>query len=266
MAEDLVLSEIRDGGVAVVTLNRPDKLNAFTLELQERYFERLAEADADRDVRAIVVTGAGRGFCAGADLSFLENIAQHGPALLEGARPPTFPITLQTPFIAAVNGAAVGAGLAYAIQADIRFVSSTAKIGCAFSQRGLTAEYGLAWLLPRIIGHGKAMDLLLSSRMISGDEVLRLGIADHLCPPETVLDEAVAYAANLAATCSPASVAVIKRQARLAWGQTFDEAVDETIRLMGQSFAGPDVAEGVASFLEQRPAQFARLGEGTLFT
>lgn len=264
MADDLVLYETRDG-VAIVTLNRPDKLNAFTLQLQEQYFERLAEAEADRDVRAIVVTGAGRGFCAGADLGFLEAIGETGPALLGAARLPTFPLTLRKPFIAAVNGAAIGAGLAYAVQADVRFVAQNAKLGCAFSQRGLVAEYGLSWLLPRIVGHGRAMDLLLSSRMVSGDEVLRLGLADFLCPVETVLDEAVAYAAGLAATSSPASMAVIKRQVTDAWAQTLDESVQVTLGLMAQSFAGPDVAEGVASFVEQRPAMFPALDEGTTY-
>jgi enoyl-CoA hydratase/carnithine racemase len=264
MADELVLYETTDG-VAVVTLNRPDKLNAFTLELQSQYFDRLADAEADRDVRAIVVTGAGRGFCAGADLGFLEAIAETGPALLAEARRPTFPLSLRKPLIAAVNGAAIGAGLAYAVQADVRFVAESAKLGCAFSQRGLVAEYGLSWLLPRIVGQGRAMDLLLSSRMVSGEEVLRLGLADRLCPVETVLEEAVAYAAGLAATSSPASMAVIKRQVADAWGQTLEEAVEVTLRLMGRSFAGPDVAEGVASFVEQRPAAFPALDEGTTF-
>jgi enoyl-CoA hydratase/carnithine racemase len=265
VADDLVLSEVRSDGVAVVTLNRPDKLNAFTVELQALYFERLAEAEANPEVRVIVVTGAGRGFCAGADLEFLERIAEDGSALLTGKRGPTFPLSLQKPFIAAVNGAAIGAGLAFALHADVRFVANNAKLGCAFSQRGLVAEYGLAWLLPRIVGHGRAMDLLLSSRVVSGDEVLRLGLAEYLCPPESVLDEAVAYAASLAGTCSPASMAVMKRQVIDAGAQSFNESAQETFRLMAQSFTGVDVAEGVKSFLEQRPARFPRLGGGTRF-
>lgn len=262
---DEVLYEV-GGGVAVVTLNRPDKLNAFTPSLQARYFELLAEADADPSVRAIVVTGAGRGFCAGADLDFLKDIATHGPSLLSQARSPLFPLSLQKPFVAAVNGAAVGAGLAYAIQADVRFVADTAKLGCAFSQRGLVAEYGLAWLLPRICGHSRALDLLLSSRIVSGEEVLRLGLADRLCRAESVLEEAVAYAKELAASCSPASMAVIKRQVREGWSQSADEMTSYTLRLMAQAFTGPDVTEGVASFVEQRPAAFPPLGEGTRFS
>jgi enoyl-CoA hydratase/carnithine racemase len=260
--DDTVLYEVRDG-VALVTLNRPDKLNAFTLESQARYYELLSEADHDRQVRAIVVTGAGRGFCSGADLSFLEAIAENGPALLNAERPPTFPLSLQKPFIAAVNGAAIGAGLGYAVQADVRFVANEAKLGCAFSQRGLVAEYGLSWLLPRIVGHSRAMDLLLSSRIVSGEEVARIGLADFMAPAEQILDEALAYATNLAATASPASMAVIKRQVNDAWAQSFNQSAEETMRLMGISFAGADVAEGLASFVEQRPPAFPALGEGT---
>jgi enoyl-CoA hydratase/carnithine racemase len=265
MADDLVLYAEEEGGVAVVTLNRPDKLNAFTPDLQNRYFELLAGADASRDVRAIVVTGAGRGFCAGADLDYLKDVPTAGPAFLHAERPPTFPLSLRKPFIAAVNGHAIGAGLAYAMQADVRFVATEARLGCAFSQRGLVAEYGLSWLLPRIVGHSKALDLLLSSRMVSGDEVLRLGLGDHVLPAADVLGAAVAYAKDLAANCSPASMAVMKRQVNDAWAQTFNEAAQETLRLMSISFTGPDVTEGVASFVEQRPASFLPLGEGTRY-
>jgi enoyl-CoA hydratase/carnithine racemase len=265
MADDLVLYELR-GPVAVVTFNRPDKMNAFTVELEDRYHERLAEAEADPAVRAIVVTGAGRGFCAGADLDLLQELAAGDLRLLdEHRRPQTYPATLRKPFVAAVNGAAIGAGLAYAVQADLRFVSETAKLGAAFSQRGLVAEYGMAWLLPRICGQAKAHDLLLSSRIVAGEEVLRLGLADRLCPPESVLDEAVAYATEIATSCSPASLAVIKDMVRRHWETPFDDVARETVALMRQSFAGPDVQEGVASFLEQRPAAFAPLDQGTTF-
>jgi enoyl-CoA hydratase/carnithine racemase len=263
--DDLVLYEVRDPGVALVTLNRPDKLNAFTVEFQELYFEHLATADADREVRAIVVTGAGRGFCSGADLDVLKDIATNGERLLKGSRPPTFPLSLRKPFIGAINGAAIGAGLGYAVQCDIRFVADNAKLGCAFSQRGLVAEYGMAWLLPRVVGHARALDLLLSSRIISGEEVLRIGLADRLLPADQVVDAALAYAGELATTSSPASMAVIKRMVNDAWGQSFNESALETIRLMQQSFTGADVKEGVASFLEQRPPAFPPLGEGTQF-
>jgi enoyl-CoA hydratase/carnithine racemase len=265
MADDLVLYELR-GAVAVVTFNRPDKMNAFTVELEDQYHERLAEAEADPAVRAIVVTGAGRGFCAGADLELLKELASGDLRLLgEHRRPQTYPATLRKPFIAAVNGAAIGAGLAYAVQADIRFVSQTAKLGAAFSQRGLVAEYGMAWLLPRICGQSKALDLLLSSRLVSGDEVLRLGLADRMCPAESVLDEAVAYATEMVTNCSPASLAIIKDMVRRHWDVPLGDAARETIGLMRQSFAGPDVQEGVASYLEQRPSVFAPLDHGTTY-
>lgn len=265
MADDLVLYELR-GAVAVLTFNRPDKMNAFTVELEDQYHQRLADADADPAVRAIVVTGAGRGFCAGADLDLLRELGSGDLRLLdEHRRPQTFPTTLRKPFIAAVNGAAIGAGLAYAVQADLRFVSETAKLGAAFSQRGLVAEYGMAWLLPRICGQGRALDLLLSSRIVSGEEVLRLGLADRLCPAETVLEEAVAYATDLAANCSPASLAIIKDMVRRHWDVPLEVAARETAALMRESFAGADVQEGLASFLEQRPPAFAPLGDGTTY-
>lgn len=266
MADDLVLYEVADG-VAVVTLNRPDKLNAFTVELQDQYYARLAEADAAREVGAIVVTGAGRGFCAGADLELLQGIAtpDAGGLLSPGKRLPTFPLSIRKPFIAAVNGAAIGAGLGYAVQADLRFVADNAKLGCAFSQRGLVAEYGLSWLLPRICGWSRAMDLLLSSRIVSGQEVVTLGLADRLLPVDEVLPAAIAYARDLATNCSPASMAVIKQMVRSHWAMPFEEMEADTLRLMRQSFTGADVKEGVASFVEQRQAQFPPLGEGTLF-
>ncbi|MBW8825976.1 MAG: enoyl-CoA hydratase/isomerase family protein [Acidobacteria bacterium] len=267
MSDEVVLYEV-DDGIAIVTLNRPDKLNAFTVELQRLYFERLGAADADPEVRVIVVTGAGRGFCSGADLELLQSIAtpDAGGLIAEGMPLPTFPLTLRKPFIAAVNGAAIGAGLGYAVQADIRFVSETAKLGCAFSQRGLVAEYGMSWLLPRICGYSQALDLLLSSRIVSGDEVLRLGLADRLLPGEQVLPEAIAYARDLATNCSPASMSVIKRMVRDHWNLSFDEMEADTLRLMRQSFLGPDLQEGVQSFVEQRPARFPALGDGTIFS
>ncbi len=265
MSEDLVLYELR-GAVAVVTLNRPDKLNAFTLELEDEYHERLAEADADPEVRAIVVTGAGGAFCAGADLALLQELASGDLRLLnEHRRPQTYPATLRKPFIAAVNGAAIGAGLAYAVQADLRFVSETAVLGAAFSERGLVAEYGMSWLLPRICGQSRALDLLLSSRVVSGEEARQIGLADRLCPGGSTLDEAIAYAGNLAAHSSPASMAVIKDMVRRHWDVPFENVARETVGLMRQSFAGPDVEEGVAALLEQRPAAFAPLDHGTTY-
>src|SRR5262245_4521839 len=267
MADDVVLYEARDNGVAVVTFNRPDKMNAFTVEVQDLYFELLARADADPAVRAIVVTGAGRGFCAGADFELLQQLGAGDFSLIsDDRRSMTFPLTLRKPFIAAVNGAAIGAGLAFALQADLRFVADNAKLGTAFAQRGLVAEYGLAWLLPRMIGQARALDLLLSARIISGEEVVRMGIADRLCPADQVLDQAVAYAGDLAANCSPASMAIIKDMVRAHWTASIEQAAEQTVALMRESFQGADVKEGVASFREQRPAVFAPLDEGTLFT
>ncbi|HEY5332267.1 MAG TPA: enoyl-CoA hydratase-related protein, partial [Solirubrobacterales bacterium] len=213
-ATDVVLAE-RRGGVFVLTLNRPERLNAWTTPLEDRYFELLDEAEADPDVRAIVVTGAGRGFCAGADMNDLEAGANRdfsGSGIEKRARPRCFPWTIRKPLIAAINGPAVGLGLVEALYCDVRFATPEAKIATIFARRGLVAEYGISWLLPRIVGTGRALDLLLSARTIRGEEAYRIGLVDHLAAAAEVLERAVAYADDIATNCSPTAMATIKRQ------------------------------------------------------
>ncbi len=202
---DLVLAE-RRGAVLVLTLSRPERLNAWTDAC-------LDAAEDDPEVRAIVVTGAGRGFCAGADLSDLElgattDIAE--AVLRDRPRPRTFPLTVRKPTIAAINGAAAGLGLVEALYCDLRFATPEAKLATTFVQRGLVAEYGISWLLPRLVGYSTALDLLLSGRVIRGEEALRLGLVDRVSAQ--VVDDAVAYAAELAAHSSPWSMATVKAQ------------------------------------------------------
>lgn len=257
-AEQLVLTE-RRGGVLLVTLNRPARLNAWTNELEDQYFDLLEAADADPDVRAVVVTGAGRGFCAGADMDDLAGASSASDAEIDRPRPRHLPMTIRKPVIAAVNGAAAGLGFVEALYCDIRFASSEAAFLTAFVRRGLAAEYGVSWLLPRIVGHSRALDLLLSGRRVSGEEAYRIGLVDHLVPAETLVDDAVAYAADLAASCSPWSMATIKRQLALDAERGFDASVADADALMRDSFRGIDIAEGVASFTERRPPRFAPL-------
>jgi enoyl-CoA hydratase/carnithine racemase len=259
-ATDLVLAE-RRGAVLVLTLNRPDRLNAWTDALEERYFALLDEAEEDPGVRAIVVTGAGRGFCAGADMDDLQRGADGDAeaALRDRRRPRSFPMTLRKPLIAAINGAAAGLGLVEALYCDVRFATPEAKLTTAFARRGLVAEYGISWILPRLVGHSCALDLLMSGRVVLGEEALWLGLVDHLSGADTLVDDAVAYAADLAAHSSPWSMATIKAQVRADLERTFSEATAAADELMLESFRRPDVAEGVRSYLDSRPPAFPDL-------
>jgi enoyl-CoA hydratase/carnithine racemase len=257
MAE-LVLSAL-DRGVLTLTLNRPDRLNAWTGAMGRRYFDLLAQAEKDPDVRAVVVTGAGRGFCAGADFETLTSIQGGTYAEEPDPRPNTFPTTVAKPVIAAVNGACAGLGMVHALMCDLVFTAEEAKWTTAFSRRGLVAEYGLSWVLPRIMGQQRAMDVLLSGRTFTGREARELGLANRALPAADLLEEVQAYAGDLAANVSPASMAVIKRQVWGDWTTSLEESARAAAREMAASFGRPDFAEGVASFLERRPPAFPPL-------
>ncbi|MET7928708.1 enoyl-CoA hydratase-related protein [Streptomyces sp. NPDC005349] len=261
-ARSTVLSE-RRGPVLVLTLNRPDRLNAWTDELEARYFGLLDEAEADPGVRAIVLTGAGRGFCAGADM---DDLQQAGAAaeLMDGPvpkreRPRWFPLTLRKPLIAAVNGAAAGLGLVEALYCDIRLSTPDAKFTTAFARRGLIAEYGIAWLLPRLIGQSRAMDLLLSGRVVRGTEAYEMGLVNKVVEADQLLDTAVEYATELATWSSPASMGIMKRQVLQALDTDFVTAAAAADALMPEAFRRPDATEGVASYLEGRAPAFSPL-------
>ena len=262
---EVVLLDVQDG-VAVLTLNRPDRLNAWTGELQVRYFDLLAECGARVDVRAIVVTGAGRGFCAGADMANLQSIAaQDGSGPTSGehdAREVTFPLSIPKPIVAAINGACAGLGLVMALMCDLRFAAEDAKLTTAFVRRGLIAEHGISWLLPRLVGHAHALDLLLSGRVVLGSEAARLGLVNRAVAGDKVLDQAVEYARMLAVESSPASMATIKRQVWRDLDRPLGDALAGADRLMLDSFAAPDFREGVTSFLEHREPDFPALATG----
>jgi enoyl-CoA hydratase/carnithine racemase len=261
-ATDLVLAE-RRGAVLVLTLNRPERLNAWTDALEKQYFALLDAAEDDPEVRAIVVTGAGRGFCAGADMEDLargaDAVSAAEAALVNRPRPRHFPMTVRKPMIAAINGAAAGLGLVEALYCDVRFATPDAKLTTAFARRGLVAEYGISWLLARVIGYSAALDLLLSGRVVLGEEALALRLVDRLSDADRLVDDAVAYAEELATRSSPWSMATIKRQVQADLDRTLTDAVDAAQELMLESFRHPDVAEGVSSYVERRPPAFPGL-------
>ena len=259
--------------IATVTLNRPDKLNAWTHVMGQEVRAAMDEAARDDAVRVIVLTGAGRGFCAGADMDMLAGITD---AAAEGrdaiARPPAtgrdleaprefrgryayFP-TIAKPIIAALNGATAGLGLVIALYCDLRIAGDAAVFTTAFSRRGLIAEHGISWTLPKFIGLPHAMDLLLSARKIDAAEALRMGLVNRVVPQADLTTGVRAYARELAELVSPRSMAVMKRQLWDAQFQTLAEATAAADEEMAKSFGAADFKEGVAHFVEKRAPRF----------
>jgi enoyl-CoA hydratase/carnithine racemase len=252
-----------EAGVATIILNRPERLNAVTAQMADDYADFLHRADADPAVRAIVVTGAGRGFCAGADLDLLATIpgdqaaTPDRPAAGRGSGlRPDLPLRLRKPVIAAVNGPAAGVGFVMMLAADIRFVAEDAKLTTSFARLGLVAEYGSAYLLTRLVGVERALDLLMSGRRITGAEAGRMGLASRVLPAAEVLPTAVEYARTLARECSPRSLAVIKRQVYADLDRPFGEAVEGAVAAMRESFGWPDLREGLQAQAERRSPRF----------
>jgi len=273
MANDETIYNVGDR-IATITLNRPDKLNAWTATMEREVREAMYAAEQDDTVRVIVLTGAGRGFCAGADMSLLKSVTENGVGDLHkellgnsgsgqrsNARPDFqkrysyFP-SIQKPVIAAVNGPAVGLGFIISLYCDLRFASETARFGTAFAKRGLIAEYGLAWLLPRLIGPAQALDMLFSARLVDAREAARMGLVNRVFAAETFLYDVHAYARDLAENVSPRSVRIIKEQVYNAMFQTLSEAFETSEREMTASLQCADFKEGVAHFVEKRAPVF----------
>lgn len=255
---DEVLSELDDAGVLLLTWHRPDRNNAWTIELEEAYFGALIEASKNPAVKTIVVTGHGKAFCPGLDMLALEASARSGkPMASERRYPMTTARFIPKPIIAAINGPAAGIGFIQASCADIRFASSTAKFTTAFARRGLAAENGISWVLPRIVGAANAMDLLLSGRVILADEALAMGLVNKVVAPEDLLPTALAYARDLALSCSPASMAAIKRQVLADYERTAEESRLQALVTNSESAQSADFLEGVASYTEKRAPSFA---------
>jgi len=261
--------------VATITLNRPDKLNAWTAIMEREVRSAIEEAERDENVRVIILTGAGRGFCAGADMSLLSSVAESGvdervrkqasssstSGPVDGVRADFrkkysyFP-AVGKPVIAAINGPVVGLGLVIALYCDLRFASDAARFSTAFARRGLIAEYGFAWILPRLVGHANALDLLFSARMVDSAEALRMGLVNQIFPQDSFLAKVNEYARDVAANSSPRSTRIIKRQVYDAMFQTLEEAFDVAEREMLASLQCEDFKEGVAHFLEKRSPTF----------
>jgi enoyl-CoA hydratase/carnithine racemase len=266
-----VLYDVEDR-VATVTLNRPERLNAWTDRMGAEVKHAIAVAEADRDVAVILLTGAGRGFCSGADLKMLKSIsdgaakgqnvdgldADPGDADMEdGFRETyTYLMSVRKPVIAAINGPCAGMAVPISLACDLRFASDTAVFTTAFSQRGLVAEWGIAWLLPRLVGPANALDLLFSARKVSAGEAERMGLVNRVLPADELIPFARKYALDLIANCSPASMQIMKRQVYEALHEPLGPAHDKAVRLMFESFKKPDFKEGVEAFLEKRSPEF----------
>jgi enoyl-CoA hydratase/carnithine racemase len=262
------------GRVATITLNRPDKLNAWTAIMEGEVRAAMEAAEKDENVRVIVLTGAGRGFCAGADMSLLSTVAEKGLDEARRAQAVQAPVgghegvradfrkkysyfpAVGKPVIAAINGPVVGLGLVIALYCDLRFASDAARFGTAFAQRGLIAEYGMAWMLPRLVGHGNTLDLLFTARMIDAAEALRMGLVSQIFPQELFLESVQKYAMDLSANVSPRLLRVIKRQVYDAMFQTLAESFESSEQEMLASLRSEDFKEGVAHFIEKRAPAF----------
>ena len=270
MGYEHILYEVKDR-IATVTLNRPEKLNAWTTTMGHEVKQAMTEAGRDEAVRAIVLTGAGRGFCAGADMGLLSDIsASRGAAAGDVAArateadgghgefrgPYAYLPTIAKPIIGALNGATAGLGLVVALYCDLRYAADTAVFTTAFARRGLIAEHGVSWMLPRLVGLQHALDLLLSARTFDAAEALRIGLVSRVLPHAELVAGARAYALELADRVSPRSMGVIKRQLWEAQFQTLSEATAVANDEMVESFGTADFAEGVAHFLEKRAPRF----------
>ncbi len=264
--------------VAIITMNRPDRLNAFTVRMLAEIRHALAAAEKDARVVGIVLTGAGRGFCAGMDMGSLDRMSSGGAAVADDlsgldaevgdpGMGEDFQVTygylmaVQKPIIAAVGGACAGLGFVIAMLTDMRFVEHQAKFTTAFSQRGLVAEHGVSWILPRLIGPGRALDILWSSRKFDGTEAERIGIAERLVADGTAVSEACDYIRDLAANASPTSLKMMKAQVYRHLNMSLGEAMRESNAWMARSLKREDFTEGVRSFIERRPPQFKRIGQ-----
>ena len=247
-----------DPGVALLTLNRPEALNAWNDRMAREIDEALRECEADDAVRAVVITGAGRAFCAGADLS--AGGASFQPAEPERgeARPPLadfpnrfWPFQMTKPVVAAINGHAIGVGITFPMTCDVRFVAEDAKLQFAFVRRGMIPELASHAIVPRVVGLSRAADLLLSGRMFSGREAAALGLASQALPAGEVLPAALAYAREFR-LAAPASVALTKRLLWESFGIDAPAMMKREAPLFAWTARQPDAREGIVSFLEKR--------------
>ena len=262
-----ILYEVSDK-IATITLNRPDRMNAWTATMERDVRHAMEAAATDDNVRVIVLTGAGRAFCAGADMEALQGIDPS--EIRRGESTPPFDMNrradwqtryayypaIPKPVIGMLNGATAGIGLVHALYCDLRFAADNTVFTTSFARRGLIAEHGISWMLPRIVGHANALDLLMSARRVSSEEALRIGLVNRLYPPDLLREQTYAYARDLADFVSPGAISVIKRQLYDVPFQTLAEATIDANREMQIALKGSDFREGVASFVEKRAPKF----------
>ncbi|HEX3705882.1 MAG TPA: enoyl-CoA hydratase-related protein [Mycobacteriales bacterium] len=258
--EQTVLYDVGDDGVATITLNRPERKNAWTPVMERRFYAVIAEADHDSRVRVAVLTGAGSAFCPGVDIQRLDSIAG-APMDLAGRSVPSRTHSFRKPLIAAINGPCAGLGLVQALLCDVRFMARGARLSTAFARRGLPAEYGASWLIPRIVGIERALDLMLTGRVVDADEALRIGLVAYVVEPDELLTSARTYAADIAANCSPTSLALIKHQTLTDLDAGFERAMHNAYRTMAYTATSADFREGVDSYVQKRPPAFSPLAD-----
>ena len=275
MKYEQILYEVNDP-VATITLNRPSALNAWTSWMGAEVKHAVARAEDDPAVVAIVITGAGRGFCAGADMKNLDALSQGGaiesmPDELSDADPGdasmgedfrgayTWMLSVRKPIVCAINGPVAGMAVPIALCCDLRFASDRAVITTAFSKRGLIGEWGISWLLPRLVGPAHALDLMFSSRRVDAEEACRIGLVNRVIPHDELMEKTREYCEELAANCAPASMMIMKRQVYQQLTESLGPSEKEAVQLMVESFKRPDFREGVRSFLEKRPPAFPRV-------
>ena len=272
-----IIYEVKEG-VGLITLNRPDRLNAWNHEIEIELREVMSEASIDGNVKAVVITGAGRGFCAGADMSDLsDSTGEDSDSMRESQRarlqyaPTEGQLELPSdysmrytyftgtpkPVIAAINGPCAGLGLVMSLFCDVRFASDKAVFTTAFARRGLIAEHGIDWILPRVVGLPNALDLLLSARKFDATEAKDMGLVSKICPHEGLMSTVMAYAKDLATMVSPRSMRVMKEQVYRTQGTSLSDAVNTAFDEMFDSLDSADFQEGVAHFVEKRPPSFS---------
>ncbi|MGH7588249.1 MAG: enoyl-CoA hydratase/isomerase family protein [Gemmatimonadota bacterium] len=259
-ATDLVLTE-RDGAVGVIRLNRPEKLNAFAGDMRDRIGDAVEHLGADPAVRVLIVTGAGRGFCAGADVDYLRELVETGndrdfeKLLRAGERVVTAIRDLDKPVLAAINGPAAGGGANLALACDLRVMAESASIGQTFSRIGLHSDWGGTYLLPRLVGESASLDLMWSGRMVPAAEALRLGMVNRVVPDDRLWAEALDWARRLA-EAPPLAAARIKRAVYASLEETLDHMLAVELESQLACFRSNDVRRGLAAFREKVPPAF----------
>lgn len=258
---EAVIYHVEDG-IGVITLNRPDRQNTISPKMLDQLTKMLLDADADSDVRAIVLAGSGRFFCAGLDLRG-SAIAPSDPGEKRPVStnldlrntPPTVLFNLDTPTICALNGSAAGYGMDLAMGCDIRIMSEDAKLAAAFTARGIVPESGGTWILPRLLGWAKAAELIFTGRTLNGTESAELGLVNHVVPGEECLDKAMSIAREIAGN-APLAVQASKRMMRMGMNENFNDHVHHVFLQLLPLFQTEDFREGMASFMERREAEF----------